>query len=763
MNIIKIIMTVIFLAVISFSNAQEITGTVVSEDGDTIANVSIFAGDVLIAKTNPNGIFSIDNQFKLPLVLQFVKNNFLEKTETISEDNQVIILLPNRFTSTQLEEVVLSGKFQKKSGVLIPTEQINKEAIETFTPVDLVDVVNQTSGVYIQRGAINTNRITIRGVGSRTLFGTNKIRAYFNGIPITNGAGETNIDIYDSQSLSAIEIVKGPKATQFGTNLGGTLLLSTKEAVTNETKIMTSFTAGSYGLFKNTTSGAFKHDNLNVYASYGHIQLDGYRDNSNYNRNSIFTYLSYRISPKITLGALIQHYDNFARIPSSLSASAFNEAPTQAAFTWGQAKGYESNNETLAGLTLTSEISDSFSNTSTLFYTYLDHYEPRPFNILDEITNGYGVRTIFAKEYEVNEQDATVSFGGEWYQDQYRWQTLENLYEENNGNGSLKGNLLSDNEELRTQFNIFGTTTLPISEKWQLEAGLNVNKTQYNYTDNFNSGASNKSADRNFDLIFAPNLSVIYTVNSATNFFGNVSRGFNYPGIEETLTPDGAINPDIGPEKGWNYEIGSELQFFNKTLRAKGAFYLLSIDDLIVAERVGNDQFIGRNAGKTHHRGIELQLQYSKPITPALYMNVYANADFNFHKFIDFVDGEDDFSGNDLTGVPKEKLTAGLSLTHNSGLETSISYRHIGSQPITDENTLYSDRYSLFFSKIGYRKNWGSGFSFTISAGINNLFNIDYASSILINASGFGGNEPRYFYPGEPRNYYGSLQFGYRF
>jgi iron complex outermembrane receptor protein len=157
-----------------------------------------------------------------------------------------------------LTTVVLSASYQKASGVLIPTEKITESVLQNFTPIDLVDAINQTSGVYIQSGAINTNRITIRGVGSRTLFGTNKIRAYFNGIPITSGAGETNIDSYDTNSLSTIEIVKGPKATQYGSNLGGTILLSTKEANKDGLDVSTTFSAGSYGLFKNTTSASYK-------------------------------------------------------------------------------------------------------------------------------------------------------------------------------------------------------------------------------------------------------------------------------------------------------------------------------------------------------------------------------------------------------------------------------------------------------------------------------------------------------------------------
>jgi iron complex outermembrane receptor protein len=34
---------------------------------------------------------------------------------------------------------------------------------------------------------------------------------------------------------------------------------------------------------------------------------------------------------------------------------------------------------------------------------------------------------------------------------------------------------------------------------------------------------------------------------------------------------------------------------------------------------------------------------------------------------------------------------------------------------------------------------------------------------LLINAGSFGGNKPRYYYPGNPINYYTSLKLKYRF
>ncbi|UAB80898.1 TonB-dependent receptor [Marixanthomonas sp. SCSIO 43207] len=758
---IKHILTVIFIAVF-FNSSAQITGIISSEDNQPIRDVAVIVADSLPIYTNAKGVFTISSEIKLPVNLVLKHPDYYTETTVLSKNNETFILKKIESTE-QLKPVILASTYQKESGVLIPTTQITSETFDNYDPVDLVSAINETPGVFIQQGAINTNRITIRGVGSRTLYGTNKIRAYFNGIPITNGVGETAIDSYNANDIANIEIIKGPKATQYGTNLGGTLLINSKELSKNGIETSNTLTLGSYGLFKNSWSTSIKDDKISFHFNYDHLQTDGYRDNSAYNRNNYFLHTKYEINSSYSIGLLVNHVNNNAQIPSSLGLTDFTENPEQAAFTWDASKGYEDNRQTLIGLSFSSRFSETFSNTTSVYYTYLDHYEPRPFNILDELTNGYGARTVFAKEFSINNQRASLTFGGEWYQDAYRWKTIENRYEENNNQGSLEGDLLSKNREERKSFSAFATTKLPITTKLKAEVGLNVNKTTYDSINIFNSANSTTSADRDFDVIFSPNLNLLYTLSPTTFFFGNISRGFNYPSLEETLTPEGIINPEIGPETGWNYELGTELYFFDRNLYLQSSVYLLSISNLLVVERVGNDQFIGRNAGKTHHRGIELQATYSFSINSQFEIKPFTTAEFNFHKFIDFVDGADDFSGNELTGVPDKKIAAGVTIKHNSGIGLTSNYRYIGSQPMTDTNSLYSDSYSVLNIQAEYKKAIADAFSIRLLAGINNVTNSMYASSILINASGFNGSEPRFYYPGLPRNYYSSLQLVYAF
>lgn len=664
---------------------------------------------------------------------------------------------------TQLDEVILLDalKTKKVTGVTA-SEVISAKVFQNYSPVEMVSAINQISGVYILSGALNTNRITIRGIGARTLFGTDKLRLYYNDIPVTNGSGSSTIEQYDLENLSQIEVIKGPKATAFGSNLGGAIILTPKEALGRSTNFSNNFTTGSFGLLKNNLSFNHYDGKLRLGFQYGHMETDGYRQNSNFERDGFLLNASYKTNPKGRFSILINHIDFTAQIPSSLGATAFAENPQQSTFTWRASKGFEANNSTLIGLSYTHEFSKKIENTTSIFYTYLDKYEARPFGILEEITKGYGFRTRFSGNFSLLEKTAEYTLGGELYKDEYDWDEFSNLYEENNGNGSLKGNQFARNKEFRSQLNAFGTLLLPISDAFTAQFGMSLNKTKFDFNDRFNLGSENKSAERDFKTILLPSLNLNYRFSENQQFYGNISRGFSNPNLEETLTPDGVINPDIAQETGANYELGTNLYLLDKKLQINLAIYQMNIKNLLVAERVGDDQYIGKNAGKTKHQGLELGINYTLTVSSKIQLTPFINYTLNDHKFIEFIDEGDDYSGNPLTGVPKNRVTSGMQLRLFTNFYWNTIHQHVGAIPLTDANSLSSDSFNVFNTRMGYQKKLSDKFTMGIDFGINNLFDNVYAQSVLINTSGFGGGEPRYFYPSNERNYYGSLRLGYQ-
>lgn len=662
---------------------------------------------------------------------------------------------------TQLNEVILIDTLTAKNSIgIVPSQIIGAAVFQNYSPIDLVNSINQISGVYALSGALNTNRITIRGVGARTPFGTDKLRLYYNNIPVTNGTGFSTIEAFDLENLTSVEVIKGPKATGFGTNLGGAIVLNTKKIKNQPTKFTNNTTIGSYGLLKNSLGFTHSEEKFYLTLQYGHTEIDGYRENNRFERDGILLNANYKLSAKSDIGLLVNHIDYTARIASSISQSAFDEDPTQAAFNWKSAQGFESNNYSLIGLSYSYNHSAKLKNTTSVFYTYLDHYEPRPFNILDEYTNGYGFRSIFSGAFP-SASNLNYTLGGELYKDEYTWGTFENLYEENNGNGSLQGDRLTNNKEFRRQFNGFATLAYPISDSFIAQLGLNINKTDYDFQDRFNTGDENKNAERNFKTLFLPSLDLKYVLSLNSQLYANISRGFSNPSLEETFTPDGLINPDIKQETGTNYELGIQLSGASKRLKLEASIYHMRIKNLLVAERVGEDQFIGRNAGKTKHLGIDLDASYQINVSKNIRLIPILNYTFSNHSFVDFVDGDEDFSGNPLTGVPRNRITSGIQTDFGNGLYWNTTYQFVDEIPLTDANTLSSSSFSILNTRLGYRTLLTQKLSIGIDFGVNNITDKTYAQSVLINAVGFGGNEPRYFYPGNDRNYYGSLRLTY--
>ncbi|WP_439649296.1 TonB-dependent receptor family protein [Lentiprolixibacter aurantiacus] len=666
-----------------------------------------------------------------------------------------------RDTVTQLEEVILYDPIQRNTSLgITPSSIIREKAFQNHSPVDLQSSINQISGVYVLSGALNTNRITIRGVGARTPFGTDKLRLYFNGIPVTNGTGSSTMEAFDLENLASVEVIKGPKGTAYSSSLGGAILLNTKSSERRETRLQTSFTLGSYNLQKNNTLFSLSDEHWVLDLNYNRLRTDGYRENNSFERDGLLLNAGYKFNNDSQISLLVNYIDYTAQIPSSLGATAFAEDPTQAAFTWAQAQGFEANRYTLVGLSYSNKLTDKLKYEHSIFYTYLDHYEPRPFNILDEFTNGYGFRSVFRGNMgKLSRMNYT--FGAELYKDEYNWGTYENLYRDNNGEGSLQGEQLSDNKEYRRQFNAFATLHIPFSKAFTAQLGLNINKTVYDFRDLFNIGASSRSARRNFDIIALPSLDVQYNVGKGNSLYANISRGFSNPSLEETLTPDGVINPDIRQETGMNYELGTKIYSSNGKFWMTASLFRMNIKNLLVAERVGDDQFIGRNAGRTRHQGLELDMNLLLNLSNSLDFIPFLSYSLSDHSFVEFLDAGEDFSGNPLTGVPKHRANFGLRIKNNEGFYWNNTFQYVDEIPLRDDNSLTSDSFTVYNTRMGIQKKLGSSFRVNLNAGVNNVFNVRYAQSVLINAASFGGNEPRYFYPGNDRNFYANISLNY--
>ncbi len=183
--------------------------------------------------------------------------------------------------------------------------------------------------------------------------------------------------------------------------------------------------------------------------------------------------------------------------------------------------------------------------------------------------------------------------------------------------------------------------------------------------------------------------------------------------------------------------------------------YYMDIKNLLVAQRTDFDRFTGVNAGRTSHPGVETTINLQ--LLKSQNLNITSSNNFSKYWYIfkDFNNRGTDYSQNKLTGVPSHTIFSKININLKNYL-AQISFQNIGKIPMNDANELFSDAYSVVDFKI--LKNFSfNNYDISISSGIKNLFDKKYASGIVINARGFGGRDPRYYYPGLPRNYFISL------
>ncbi|MEP7094071.1 MAG: TonB-dependent receptor [Flavobacterium sp.] len=661
----------------------------------------------------------------------------------------------------KLEEVVISPFHINKNLQNAPASIgiLSKKDLLRNNTTDISTVINTIPGVFMQSANLTTTRISIRGIGARTPYGTNKIRAFYGSIPLTSGNSETVIDDIDLENINQIEIIKGPLSSVYGAGLGGAIQIAPQLSKTTGQSTGISTIFGSYGLLKNTLNYSLNEKQGSLNLSYHKLETDGWRENSAYNREGITLAgeLFKKENSKLTYFTNYTYLKAF--IPSSINKAMFENNPQSGAPTWVASKGYKEYKSTLAGLAYDFKINENINNSTSVFINYKDSNEPRPFDILRQYTFASGVRTQFSGKFKIKETENQFITGIEYFTDNYKGNTFENLYQQNNGQGSLQGNQLTENGQKRNFYNVFSQIRTLISQKFEVQAGVNYNKTQFEL-ENYNLNSTQKYS---YDGIFSPQLSLLFKPGERRTLYFSASRGFSLPATEETLTSEGTINTNIKPENGYNFEVGGKFYFFNKKLYTELAVYRMEIKDLLVAKRVGDDQYVGINAGKTFHEGIEISLKHNWPVNSFFTINSYVSGSFGDYEFKEYIDNGNDYSGNKLTGVAANKVNTGLILNTRLGIYFSADYQFTDEIPLNDANSAYSDSYNLINLKTGYGFEILSGLTTNFAVGINNLSNEKYASLILPNAVAVGNASPRYYYPGLPVNYYGSISLNYLF
>jgi len=207
----KILIALILLFSIAEASAQIVKGKIIdATTSESIENAKILdANSEVLVFSDSEGNFELEIQNK-SISLKISALGYLPaKYEGLPNSTLIISLTPSR---EALSEVIVNGALISKTLQRTPAaiSILTSGDLQKTDPSNLAQVFNNVAGVYVNQGALNTTKLNIRGIGARSQFSTNRIQAYFNGIPLTTGEGELTIDDFDAEAISKIEIIKGP-------------------------------------------------------------------------------------------------------------------------------------------------------------------------------------------------------------------------------------------------------------------------------------------------------------------------------------------------------------------------------------------------------------------------------------------------------------------------------------------------------------------------------------------------------------------------
>lgn len=233
-------------------------------------------------------------------------------TAALAEEPK-IILNPTVVTATHTEE--------NSFDVPVSIDVVTKESIQDAqVGMNLSESLIRVPGLTAQSRTSYSQdpQISTRGFGARSAFGVRGIRIFVDGIPLTMPDGIAQPGNIDLETIKAIEVMRGPFSTMYGSSSGGVIQMITDDAPkTPELKF--NFMAGSYGMTKESTKLSGTQKNVQYMLDLSHFDTDGYRDHSAAWKDQATAQLKFNLDNGTRVNILADYFNSKAQDPLGLA------------------------------------------------------------------------------------------------------------------------------------------------------------------------------------------------------------------------------------------------------------------------------------------------------------------------------------------------------------------------------------------------------------------------------------------------------------
>lgn len=659
--------------------------------------------------------------------------------------------LTDTIKSIELEEVVVKAFEQNRRLKDIPAsvQYISKGVLERFSPTSVVHAMNTLPGVRMEERSPGSYRFNIRGSTLRSPFGVRNVKIYYNDLPFTDPGGFTFFNQLGYYNFNSVEVIKGPGSSLYGAGTGGVLLIDGLSEIEKK-GLLAEYTTGSFGL--HNIYGAVTTGNESAISKIGfhHQQNNGYRDHSALKRNALSWNGRFVVNDKNILKTTFLYSDLFYETPGALTRQEYEMAPRSArpgnpAFPGAETAQASVREKTFfAGASYNHNFNSSFQNKTSLYGSFTQLRNPTIQNFGRTSEPHAGGRTSFNFTIPLYASFLNINTGLEWQQG------FNNIHIHRNAGGTVDTLRTLDEINTRQSF-VFTQASLDIAD-WVIIAGASYNQRKLQFQRVYPIPLPQQ--EKEFDNRIAPRLSIMKKFKNI-NVYSTISQGFSPPTTEELLPTGGAINLDLDAEVGTNIDAGVRATL-KKLYVDVNAFYFRLQNTIVLRRTAGGGNYY-LNAGRTKQYGLETYISHPLFSFSDFFSrgNWWLSHTWHSFKYADFIQADNDYSGNRLPGVAPHTISTGFNIQTKAGLLSTISYYYNSKTTLTDANNEFGNSFNLLSAKAGFQKQLKS-YNIKLVAGVENILDQTYSLGNDLNA--FGG---RYFNASPGRNYYATLSFQY--
>ena len=461
----------------------------------------------------------------------------------------------------RMNEIVVTASrtYPRYRELLRDVTIIKGEDLEKIPSSSLSDILNYQAGVDIQQRGYNgvQGDISIRGASFE------QVLVLIDGIRMNDmQTGHHNLDIpVAPQDIERIEIMQGHSSSIYGSGaFGGVINIITKSVVKGTAPMKLSVSGGDFGLFNINTNKSFALKNIKHFVSVSKKKSSGYMFDTQFDRLTLYskTRLDSRYgSMLISLGYL----DN------DFGANNF----------YGQSPSKEHTKTVLASI---SAVTNQFHGVTLEPKFHIRKHKDRFI---------WDINRPEIYDYTHN----TVATGGEIIAKIPISMQQNIILGTELNNDIIKSPVLGDHTVTKYAliFEYGGT----VWKNFIFNAGL-----RGDYQSDYSLG-------------WYPTLSAGYWFSKNFKLRSSVGRSFRVPTFTELYykSPSNIGNPYLKPEKGWSYEVGSDLFIGERISMQSNIFYRKQSEIIDWISENNGSLWNAKNIGRVDIKGFEQKTTFT--------------------------------------------------------------------------------------------------------------------------------------------------------